>query len=459
MLMIGVFGAPVPASASAFASEIIPTISPSVILVEQVSGKVLYAKNEHARMYPASMTKILTSLVALDYLDIDQVLTVGQEIVGLPADYATNLHVIGETITVRNLIRALIIRSGNETGCVIALNAVRVKENRQNIPYVDAERTFCELMNEKARSLGALHSNFDNTYGFHSDNHYTTAYDLSIICRAYMKNDSLRQIAGEREYVGDSLGGIAHDGAKVLQYNWANHNRLLQAGDYYYPYATGIKTGFTDQAGDCLASAAQKNGIELVAVVFNSKDPGRWQDSQMLFEYGFENFAYETIHRQGDTLEKMPVSNPRLEDDGFVELLFGEDAAHFMSKAEHARLERKVHYNEELLSEDEPDAFVAPIEEGATLGAVTYKLDGETVFEGTLIAAHEVIAKSYDSDMDYYIATFERVFSKSAFPYWFGAAGFAFGVAGFTVAIAGRRRAPRDRWRVSQNFGRYGGYR
>ncbi len=269
---------------TAYAQAYIPLVSPSVILVEQSTGKMLYGKNENSKMYPASMTKILTALVAAEYLNPDDIVTVGAEIYGLPADYATNIHSEGETITVRNLLRALMIASCNETGSVLAVNTVRAMEGRYDIPFNEAERRFIQLMNEKAISLGALSSNFNNTYGLHSEGHFTTAADMALIARAYMGNDLLASIAAERNYIGDSLEGRTAEGARVNNYEWENHNELLLGGTNGYQYATGIKTGFTDEAGDCLAASATRNGISLISVVFFSScgESGVWVNVSFL---------------------------------------------------------------------------------------------------------------------------------------------------------------------------------
>jgi D-alanyl-D-alanine carboxypeptidase (penicillin-binding protein 5/6) len=450
---------PTAVAAAQRSQDYIPLISPSVILAEQHTGKILYAKNERAKMYPASLTKILTALVALEYLDLDSVIIVGKEIHGLPADYNTAVHTEGEAITVRNLIRALIIHSGNETGCILAINTIRARENRESIPYADAERLFSMLMNEKARELGATDSRFNNPYGLHSEEHYTTAYDMALICRAYMDNETLRQIAGERGYEGDGLEGREIPGARVRAYNWQSHNQLLLGGSNAYPYATGIKTGFTDEAGECLAASASRRGIDLVAVVFFSKDPGRWQDAKMLFDYGFETYAYEAIQEKDAPLEIMQIGNPRLGDTGELAVIADEAAEYLLSRDELNRLQRVIVYDGDRLSPDDAGALLAPIEKDTRLGTVSYSLDGDVLFTGTVRAGADVFERNMESDMDYYADQVKKnIFTLKALPYWFGAGGLLVGVIGIAVAIAGRRGG-RDRWRVNGGYDRFGRYR
>lgn len=464
----------------AWGQDYLPLFSPSVILVEQTTGKVLYAKDERTRMYPASMTKILTALVVMDYLAPDDIITVGPEIYTLPPDYATAIHFEGESITVRNLLRALMIRSGNETGVILALNVIRVRENRTNIPNADAQRLFASLMNEKAQALGATNSNFTNPYGYHEENHYTTAYDLALLCRAYMENDLLREIAGTRLYEGDSLDGLAAEGAKTKLYSWENHNKLILNGDFYYPYATGIKTGFTDEAGDCLAASARRNDIELVAVIFNSPEPGRWQDAKLLFDYGYETYGFKTIQEKDERLDIAYVANHLLGESSELEVLANETYVDFLSPEELSALTRSITYNDayrytepaeaketkDTLSFEETAAaeagrrLAAPIEKDALVGTVTYTLNGTVVFEGTLRAASDVAERTFDTDTDYYLKQFtDNVFTVKALPYWFGGVGLLVGIIGIAAALAGRRNRRRDRWHDNRPHNRYRGYR
>jgi D-alanyl-D-alanine carboxypeptidase (penicillin-binding protein 5/6) len=440
-----------------YAQDFLTLNSAAAILMEQSTGKVLYTHNERMRMYPASTTKILTALIVVEYLDLDDIITVGPEIRGLPAGYNTPIHAEGETITVRNLLRALIIRSGNETGQVLAYNVIRAREGRNNITFTEAERAFSALMNEKARSLGAMESHFNNSYGFHSENHYTTAYDMALISRAYMEIPVLAQIAAEGTYIGDSLEGRVVDGANVRQYNWTNHNELLLSGPNAYPYATGIKTGFTDAAGYCFVGSATKLGFSLISVAFFSPDPpGRFQDTRVLMDYGFFNYAFRTMQHAGDFLAETVIANPRLGDDNVLTLIAGDSAIALLSLAEAERIEVVLIYDDEYLPGEEDDfetdeneerVYVkAPIEKNAVIGAVQYILDGEVLFEGSMLATTEILERTFDSDMDYYIELIkDTVFTRKGAPYWFGFAGFLFGFIGIAFGISANRKN-RDRY-------------
>ena len=276
----------------------IPIQGTAVILVEQSTGQVLFGYNEHERRYPASMTKMLTALVVLEHFEPDELIVIGPEIHNMPPGYATNIHQEGETMTVHMLLKALMIRSGNETGRSLALQVVRRVQNNPDISYDDAKREFSILMNEFAQGLGATNSNFNNPYGLHSDHHFTTAYDLALIARAYMEHPLLAEIAGIHAFSGDGTGGLYIPDALIREYAWVNHNMTLPEATFGHPYMTGIKTGFTTPAGECLAGAATFGDLSLITIVFDSESPGRWLDTRRLMDYGFVNFAFREIVRE-----------------------------------------------------------------------------------------------------------------------------------------------------------------
>jgi D-alanyl-D-alanine carboxypeptidase (penicillin-binding protein 5/6) len=400
------------------------------------------------------MTKILTALVAIEWLDPDGIVTVGSEIYGLPADYATSVHFEGETITVRNLLRSLMINSTNEAGNIVAVNTIRAKEQMESITNEEALKRFLQLMNEKAVELGATSSNFNNTYGLHSEGHFTTAVDRALISRAYMENALLRDIAATREYGGDSLEGRIMDGARVKNYSWVNHNELLLGGTNGYPYANGIKTGFHDDAGDCVTASATRDGVTLIAVVFFSEDPGRWQDSRLLFDYGFETFTHRQFQQDGELIDPMPMENTQLGAATEMEVYLNGDANAYLSEDELEEIKREIDYDPLYISDVETEDGITrlktPIDKDMPLGTVSYTLDGEVLFSSTIHAAADAPARTMDSDMDYYIQLVkDNVFTLKGLPYWFGAVGFLVGIIGIAVALSGRKNRG-ERYRGSR---------
>jgi D-alanyl-D-alanine carboxypeptidase len=414
---------------TAYANPPIQIDSPSVILMEQTSGRILYARNERERRYPASMTKMLTALLVAENLELDDVIVIGQEIRGMPAGFGTNVHSEGETITVEMLLKSMLIRSVNETGRVFALNIVRQREGRHNIPYDQAERIFSAMLNEKARALGARGTHFNNPFGQHSENHFTTAYDMAVITRAFMDNPVLAEIARTRTFEG---------GTSV--------NQMLPDAPHGHPYIIGAKAGFTTPAGHVFAGAAYNNGMQLVSVVMGGTDTARWQDTRRLMDYGFNNFSFRETARENAIAETVTIENPRLGDSETLEIVLSRNHTELLSHAEYAALTHRITFDPLLYVETECEETVlrAPIENGAPVGIITFTAGGVT-FEMPVLASREVIERTFDSDMDYYLSRFfGGIFTRRALPYWFGLIGTIIGIFGIVLAINTSRRAARS---------------
>lgn len=424
--------------------------SPSLILVEQTTGRVLYSHNERERRYPANLTKMLTALVVLEELEPDYVIVVGQEIRNMPAGFATNVHFEGETITVRMLLNSMLIRSSNETGRILALNVIRQRDGR-GVTWEQANPAFATLLNNKARSLGARGTQFNNSFGHQSENHFTTAYDLALITRAFMDNPILAEIAGTRTFEGNSLNGTEHTAPNVREYSWTNTNQMLPDAPHGHPYMIGAKAGFTVSAGHILAGAAEHNGIQLVTVVLGGTDAARWQDTRRLMDYGFGNFSFREIARSGEILSEVLIENPRLGDSETLEVILGEFSDEneifttLLSHTEYTALTKTITFDPLMYVETENPTIRAPIEEGAVIGIVTYSASGTVLFEAPVLASRSVYERTFDSDMDYHLAAFfGSIFTRKAIPYYFGIFGTVFGIFGIVIAVKTSRRAGRN---------------
>jgi D-alanyl-D-alanine carboxypeptidase (penicillin-binding protein 5/6) len=411
--------------------------SPSVILAEQTTGRVLYSRNERERRNPASLTKMLAALVVLEYLDLNDEIVIGQEIRGMPPGYGANIHSEGEVITVYMLLNSFLIRSSNETGRVLALNVARQVEGRRDVSYEQAEAIFSNLMNETARSLGARGTQFDNPFGFHSVNHFSTAYDLAIIARAFMDNPVLSEIAGTRIFENED-------------FSWTSTNQMLPHAPHGHPYVDGIIAGFNTPAGHVLATSAYNNGLGLAVIVLGGTDAARWQDARRLVDYGFTNFSFREISYEGEIIETVLIENPRRGDMETLEIISSETHYSLLSHEEFFSLTREIIYDSILYVENELNETIlrAPIEDGMVIGRVIYRSGDSIIHETNALASREVIERSFDSDMDYFLAAFfGTIFSRRGLPYWFGFMGTAFGVFGITLAIKAHRRTSRkDVW-------------
>ena len=450
----------------------IPIQATAAIVIETTTGRVLFGHNEHERRYPASMSKMITALVVLDYFLPDEVIIIGPEINNMPTNYTTSIHVEGESMTVRMLLKALMIRSGNETGRVLALNVIRRAENNPDISYEEAKPLFSALLNERAIELGAANTNFDNPYGLHSVEHFTTAYDLALIARAYMEVPLLAEIAGMHSFEGDGLEGRYIPDAIISEYSWINSNQTLPEASFGHPYMTGIKTGFTTPAGECLAGAAYFNGLSLISIVFDSESPGRWIDTRRLMDYGFTNFAFREIVSEGEFVENVRIINPRRGEWDILSVHAYDSFTTLLSHYEYANLTRVITYNllltppvrmyaddyeneyeyehdyEDEYYDDGLTRLQAPIEAGQDMGRLAFYLDEELVFETRLIAASTVLERSFDSDMDYMISNIMgNVFSLRGLPYWLAIGGTLIGFIGMGWALSLRRKLKEhDRW-------------
>ncbi|MBQ7918670.1 MAG: D-alanyl-D-alanine carboxypeptidase [Lachnospiraceae bacterium] len=250
------------------------TSAEAAILIEAETGVILYDKNIHKQEYPASTTKILTTLIALEECEMDEWVTFSHKAV-FDVPYDSN-HIAmdeGEKLTVEDCLKAILMRSANEVSYAIA----------EHICGSDWEN-FAPIMNERAKELGCLNSNFVNPNGLPDENHVTTAYDLAMIGREFFRQDVLCEMTKTRmlhilptEYQEDEKMEV-------------NKMELIPGGDYEYEYLVGCKTGYTDDARSCLVSCAEKDGMRLICVVLRDEAPYQYEDTIALFNYGFENF-------------------------------------------------------------------------------------------------------------------------------------------------------------------------
>lgn len=250
------------------------------VVINQKTKDILYEKNAHQRLYPASTTKILTALLVIENEDLDITITVGDEIQLVDADGSRAGLKTGEQITIKDLLAGLMLRSGNDAAYVLAVHTARQISGNNSMNSSESVAYFAELMNRRARKVGARDSHFVNPDGYHDEQHYTTAYDMALIAREAMKKRSFREIVSKKSH-------LIHGNNGELRHCWKNTNRLLDPDSpYHYPAATGIKTGYTKPAGHCFVASADIEGKKIIAVIFNSSKEGKWTDSIQLLDYG-----------------------------------------------------------------------------------------------------------------------------------------------------------------------------
>ncbi len=252
-----------------------PVISAqAAILIDAESGVILYAKNIHEQLYPASTTKLLTCLIALERCSLDEIVTFSHDaIFDTPRDSSNIALDEGNELTMEQCLNAILIASANEA-------AYGVAEHITGTTWQD----FAVIMNEKAAELGCVDSNFVNPNGLPDDNHYTSAYDLAMIGRAFFANELLCKISSATR-----LELLPTD--KQPKHIIENaRNQILAGRTYAYEYLVGSKTGYTLAARSSLVSCAERDGMKLIAVVLADDAPNQYTDTIALFNYGFGNF-------------------------------------------------------------------------------------------------------------------------------------------------------------------------
>ena len=231
----------------------------SLLLYDVTHSQILYEKNAHEKAYPASTTKLLTACVAAQYCDRDTVFTVGEELSFVAWDSSIAYLGRGEKLTFEQLIDALLLPSGNDAAYVMAAGVGRIYADDPSLSPEDAVEIFVGLMNQTAQKIGATESHFTCPDGYHDDDHYTSAFDMMKIAVYASSFETVRNSYAKYEAEHDVITGES--------YYWENSNPLINpSSPYYYPYATGMKTGFTDEAGSCLVASAERDGVKLVAV-------------------------------------------------------------------------------------------------------------------------------------------------------------------------------------------------
>lgn len=344
--------------------------SGAAILIDSNNGDILYEKNANNLMYPASTTKILTAIVAIENCSLDEKIVASESAISAIKSGYTNANIqIGEELTMEQLLYALLLNSANEAANVIA---ERVGGSIEN---------FANMMNAKAIELGCRSTHFVNANGIHSDEHYTTASDLATIARYCMQNETFRKMVSTLEYQLPATEQYPSTD-RILK----NSNSLLKSeNNFYYPYAIGIKTGFTTQAKNCLVSASNKDGLELISVVLHAEATedgrsARYLDTINLLEYGNTNYKSCTILDKNQIVNTIDISNAS-EDSKKLNIVAKERLAITLPNSEEMRIESsKININDNL---------EAPIESGTVIGTANYLVNGK-VFETDLIAESNV---------------------------------------------------------------------
>ncbi len=247
----------------------------SAILMEAETGAILYAKNIHKTEYPASTTKIMTTLLATELCEMDEIVSFSHDAVFDNPPGSSGIAMdVGQALTMEQCLNAILIRSANEVAFAVA----------EHISGTTDWTVFADTMNKRAAELGALNTHFTNPNGLPDENHYTTAYDLAMIGKAFFENEMLCQISLTRRMEIPASDRLPNAKLEL------NSMQIIPTGTYAYPYIIGCKTGYTSVSRACLVSCAEKDGLRLICVVLRDEPPYQYTDTIALFDYGFSNF-------------------------------------------------------------------------------------------------------------------------------------------------------------------------
>lgn len=323
----------------------------SVILVDGESGRVLFEQNADEERLIASITKIMTALVALESgRDLDEEVTIKRE---YTLTEGSSMYLkVGEQVSLRALLYGLMLSSGNDAALALAGECAGSVDD------------FVEQMNRRAAVLGMEHTHFANPNGLNDEAHYSTARDMALLTREALKNPDFAEIVSTRSI---TLG----------ERTLVNHNKLLKL----YEGAIGVKTGYTQLAGRTLVSAAVRNGQTLIAVTLN--DPNDWADHAALLDYGFAAFPKTRLCRAGKHAAEMSVLGGTADT---VSLETDRDLWYPLKEGETVQAEWSL-----------PETVKAPVSRGAVAGTLTFYKDGEIIGRSFLVFGADVPARPPES--------------------------------------------------------------
>ena len=355
----------------------------AALLVDLNTGRTVYEQDADERIYPASLTKIMTCLLALENGNLSDVVTVSASALeDLDIDSSVAGLQVGEQMTLENLLYCMMVVSGNDACNVIAEH------------IAGSITDFVRMMNQRAYELGCLNTHFSNPHGLHDENHYTTARDLSIITQAALKSENFRQIVDTYEYQ------LPDDNVRQNIPKLKTTNMLIyrsMSNSLYYSRAHGIKTGYTSQAGRCVISEATGDGLDLLGIVCGAAttilDSGdllmeNFTECARLFDYGFDNYSYLPIMSPLYPVDQVKINNSA-----------GAEAVAVAPQDEIKVLLPNDYDPDKLVTDIQlnSDSVDAPVREGDVLGSATVTYAGEILGQTKLLAITDVARSEISS--------------------------------------------------------------
>lgn len=353
------------------------TNSPSCILIDAKTGDILYAKDAYAKMYPASTTKLMTAILTLENCKLTDIATVSHNaIFSIPVGYSHANLKEGEELTIDQLLNVLLVPSANDAAVVLAEHISGSVDD------------FAVMMNRKAKEIGCLNTNFVNPNGIHHKNHYSTAYDLSLIGKYAMQFSDIMRIATVKQYTLPVTNKYDKTNRIFNATNALINNESLNKN--YYSYATGLKTGYTDSSGSCIVATAKKEDQELLAVILKgSSINSRYIDCKTLFDYGFNQYTNTVLKEKNDLIKEIEIENATKETKNLKVLVKDNISVLLKNNVNVSTLAPKIEIKSDLK---------APISQNDVVGKITYTI-GEKEYHSDLIASSNV----YPSNLEVWV--------------------------------------------------------
>ena len=317
----------------------------------------------------------MTAILTLEHCQLTDTATVSHNaIYSVPVGYAHAYLVEGEVLTIEQLLHVLLIPSANDAANVLAEH------------IAGSVSSFATMMNTKALELGCTNTNFVNANGIQADNHYTTAYDLAIMGRYAMQNETFRKIVSTTKYTLPATNKYSENNRF-----FKTTNELIipderdSVDNYYYPYATGIKTGYTTAAKECVVASAKKDDVEYIVVILGAERTenglsGRFIDCKNLFNYAFENYTTHVINEENSVLKQVKVSNASIFNNNLDVIIKDSITLVLKKHTDISTITPTIEINSDL---------IAPISKNSVIGTITYNVDGNT-YTSDLLAGSDI---------------------------------------------------------------------
>lgn len=350
----------------------------AAILMDATTGEILYEKNSKNKMYPASITKLMTVLLALEHGNLQDTVTFSHEAVySIEPNSAHIAMQEGEQITLEQSLYGILLRSANEVANAVA-------------EYVDGSiPAFAQHMTQRAKELGCETTNFVNANGLFHENHYTSAYDMALIAKELLKQEGYRNMMSTTYYEIPPTNKQSE-----IRYLHGQHQMLNKNSIYYYEYATGGKTGYVQESLNTLVTFAKKGDTELIAVVLKCNGAQHYVDSKNLFEYGFSNFQTAKVFAAQDytkTVEVVETYKNKTSSLGNITVAPKDDV--------YETLPASASLSNVEVSLDYPETIDAPVAEGQELGTLTVTSGQEVLSTVPLLAQSSMAETSEETHL------------------------------------------------------------